>query len=68
MLDLKHPFFNPLWRRIVVVVLCLGWAVVEVLGGSPGWAVVFAGIGLFAAYQFFVGWTPVAPKDDTKKG
>jgi len=25
LLDPAHPFFAPLWRRIIIVVLTLGW-------------------------------------------
>ena len=26
MKDVDHPFFRPLWRRIALVAVCLGWA------------------------------------------
>lgn len=52
--DVQHPFFAPLWRRIAVVVLCLGWAVVELIMGSSGWAILFGAVGLYCAWQFFV--------------
>lgn len=54
--DLQVPFFRPLWRRVVTAGLPLIWAVVEVLGGSTGWALLFAGAGLWAGYQFFIAW------------
>lgn len=25
MFDLRHSFFNPLWRRVLTVALALGW-------------------------------------------
>lgn len=61
MFDLDHPFFVPLWRRIAVVVVCLGWAGFELATGSPGWAVLFGGLGVFAAYRFFVTFDPRPP-------
>lgn len=64
MFDLQVPFFRPLWLRIAVVVVCLGWAVFEFMSGSPGWAMLFAAAGLWSAYQFFVIWTPA--KDDER--
>ena len=58
MFDLDHPFFRPLWLRIVIVALCLGWALFEIATGAPFWAILFGAIGLFAAYRFFVTFNP----------
>lgn len=56
--DLDHPFFKPLWLRVVVVALCLGWAVFEFTLGSPGWAMLFGAVGVYSAYRFFVTFAP----------
>jgi hypothetical protein len=64
--DLQDPFFKPLWLRLLVVAICLGWAIFEALTGSTTWAVVFATAGLWSAYQFFVVWSP--KNEDTDKG
>ncbi len=56
--DFDHPFFRPLWIRLLVVALCLGWAAFEFASGSPGWALLFGGVGLLAAYRFFVAFDP----------
>lgn len=56
--DLQDPFFKPLWLRLLVVAICLGWATFEALSGSVGWAVPFAAAGLWSAYQFFIVWRP----------
>jgi hypothetical protein len=66
-IDGSHPFFRPLWRRIAVVVFCLGWAVVEFATLSPFWGVIFAGIGFWSAYEFFIatdGGGGTGTKDD----
>lgn len=64
MFDLQQPFFRPLWIRVIIVVVALGWAAVEGLVGSPGWAVLFAAAGLYAGYEFFLNWHP---KDDDER-
>ncbi|MEZ5723384.1 MAG: hypothetical protein R3D59_18855 [Paracoccaceae bacterium] len=68
MFDLQVPFFIPVWRRVVTVGVALGWAAFEFLTGSPGWALLFGGAGLYAFYGFFVAWDPekakAADKDD----
>ena len=57
-LDLDHPFFRPLWIRVLVVVLAGGWAVLEFVTGSPLWGVLFGAIAAYAAWGFFVDFNP----------
>lgn len=57
-LDVQHPFFRPLWRRVAVVAVCLGWAVFEIVTGSPFFAILFGSVGLYCAYQFFIVFNP----------
>ena len=52
--DFDHPVFDPLWVRVVVVLLCLGWGGFEVWNGTYGWAALFTGLGLVAGHHFFV--------------
>ncbi len=52
LLDPDHPFFRPVWVRVAVVGLALLWAVVELVFGSPGWAMLFAAAGLYALWIF----------------
>jgi hypothetical protein len=67
---LRHPFFIPLWRRIVTVAVCLGWATFEFVGGSPTWGLLFGGTGVLAAYGLFVGFDPaeIRAKAEKDKG
>ncbi len=64
---LRQPFFIPVWRRVATVAGCLGWALFEFTMGSPGWGVLFGGIGLFSAYGFFVGFDAQAIRDKAEK-
>jgi hypothetical protein len=59
--DFNHPFFRPLWIRVLVVALCLGWAAFELLSGNPFWAILFGGIGAAAFWGFFVNFNPREP-------
>lgn len=58
LIDASHPFFRPLWRRIAVVAACLGWALIEIITGSPGWAMLFGAAGLYAAYVLLIASQP----------
>ena len=68
-IDVQHPFFIPMYRRVLVVVFCLGWAVFEFVGGSgsPFWGILFGGMGLFCAHQFFIAFNPVLEPKPTDK-
>ena len=57
--DLRHPFFEPLWRRVATVAACVGWAAVEFAIGNHMWALLFLGIGAYAGRQFFIDWKPM---------
>ena len=57
-LDTDHPMFRPLWVRLLVVAVCLGWAAFEFIDGSPFWGVLFAALGVYAAWSFFVAASP----------
>jgi hypothetical protein len=40
-----------------------GWVVVELVTGSPGWAILFGSLAAYCAYQFFVVFNPDDYKD-----
>jgi hypothetical protein len=56
--DFDHPFFRPLWLRVVVVGFCLAWTGFELVSGSPGWGMLFGAIGVYAGYRLFVTFAP----------
>ncbi len=65
--DLQNPFYRPLWLRLLIVICCLGWAVVELMQGAVFWAILFGAIGIYAAQQFFIAFDPGSedrPADD----
>lgn len=68
MFNLRTPFFNPLYRRVLTVALALGWAVVEALGGSVGFAMIFAAMGIYAAWQLLFAWAPQPETEDETDG
>ncbi|MCP4073079.1 MAG: DUF3329 domain-containing protein [Hyphomicrobiales bacterium] len=55
--NLQQAFFLSIWRRLLVVVVCLGWAGVEFATAAPFWGMFFGGLGIYAVWQFFFdGW------------
>jgi hypothetical protein len=65
-LDTDHPMFRPLWVRVLIVALCVGWAAMEfgllgflgLPGGSPFWGMIFLALGAYAGYGFFLDFPP----------
>lgn len=53
-LDRNDPFFRKTWVRWICVVLPMGWAGVELWNNSPSWALMFAALGGYAAYELFL--------------
>ena len=53
-IDTGHPMLRPLWVRILLVAISLGWAVFEFTGGSAAWGTLFLALGLYAAWAFFL--------------
>lgn len=62
MKDVDHPFFRPLWRRIALVVACLGWAGLEFYGGSPNWGMIALAFAAYGAWQYL--WLYKPSKDE----
>ncbi len=52
--DFDHPFFKPLWVRIVVFGICFGWGLFEFTTGNALWGVLFCAMGLWAGHSFFI--------------
>jgi len=62
--DLRHPFFAPLWRRVLTSGLVAAWAFVELLAGNPGWAALCGAILVWTVYAFFIVFDPADYKDN----
>lgn len=56
-LDQKHPFFQPLWRRIVIVGLVAVWLGFEVIyTQSTLWMSVATVMLVYGIWTFFLNW------------
>ncbi len=58
MIDPSHRFYRPLYVRIAIVALCLGWAIVEATTGEPIWGVAVGAVGVYAAWMLLLNYTP----------
>lgn len=64
LLDTNHPFFKPLWIRLLVVAVTAGWALFEFQSGSIVWGMVFLVFAVLSAYGFFINFDP----DEKERG
>jgi hypothetical protein len=56
-----HPFYKPLWRRVVIVIVVALWAAFEFYMGQRGlWLWIAIGALAYAVYTFLLTF----PKDD----
>jgi hypothetical protein len=65
--DKDHPWFRPLWRRVLVVAICFAVALWDLSNGEFVWALIFGGLGGYAVYIFFIAWNRDAPAGETPK-
>ena len=65
--DVQHPIFRPLWLRVLIIFICFAWGTYELTLGNYFWVLLFAGCGLYLAYEWLVAFNPEDPdeKDDT---
>ncbi len=67
--DLAVPFFLPMWRRVLTVIVSKLWAMVELANGETLWALLFAGLAGIAIWQFVTAdWAKVAAQAQDDAG
>ena len=64
MQDSRNAFFQPVWRRMAIVVACAGWAMLEWISGQTGWATIAAAVTIYGAWSFFIAWKEPPRKPD----
>lgn len=65
-LDLRHPFFLPLWRRVAVTGALMSWTGVEMTVGSPLFGVLVGALAVYCLYHLFWRFDPKAFGDKNK--
>lgn len=58
MFDTAHPWFRPLWVRVLLLAVTGGWGLLELVSDSPGWAVLFLGIAGWVIWALFLTYEP----------
>lgn len=65
MIDVNHPFYRPLWRRIAIVGSTYLWTAFELFVSKSGfWLAIAGGLAAMTTWYFLIGWKdpPDSPK------
>lgn len=52
----SEDFFRPFWRRAAIVAACAAWAVIELVYGQIGWAMLAGAATLYGIWSFFIAY------------
>ena len=66
-IDPDHPFYRPLWIRLLIVLFCAVWTVVEFLGKQTLWGMIFLAITAYASAALLIFYRP-SEKGEAKAG
>lgn len=58
-----YLFMQPLWRRIVLLLVCLGWAAMEWWGGAHFWGSLAIAVTGYVVWRYFLRFEPPADLD-----
>lgn len=57
----SHPFFDPLWRRIVLVAAIVAWSLTEFYFQSYTWGMLVGAFAAYGAWTYLVSYVPSPP-------
>ena len=66
--EAEHPFYRPLWVRIVLTTVLSLWCLVEWMNDQPFWGLLTGAAALWAVWTFFITYRPdetPSPSDKT---
>lgn len=59
-IDPDHPFYRPLWKRLLIVGSCALWTTVEFLNGATTWGMIFLAVTAYTSATLLVFFKPKA--------
>jgi hypothetical protein len=60
-IDPDHPFYRPLWRRLLIVASCGLWTGVEFWNGASTWGMIFLAVTAYTAATLLIFFKPTPP-------
>lgn len=62
LIDPNHSAYRHLWVRVLIVVVCFGWAIVEFTTGDAFWGMLAGGAGVYSFYMLIWAFDPKPPE------
>lgn len=54
----EHPWLDPLWRRIALVLFCCFWTGVEFYNQNQTWGIIVALVSAYAFWSYLISYRP----------
>ncbi|AHK45150.1 hypothetical protein OV14_3939 [Ensifer adhaerens OV14] len=76
LIDPDHAFYRPLWRRVLIFLVCAGWAALEFYHDQPFFSIIALAIAAYVGSSLLLFYKPTdktagaegsASKDETPK-
>ena len=65
MSDRSHPWYAPLYRRVLIVAVCFLWLVIEAFSEPSAWRIIAFAALTYAIWAFL--WKYEPPKETSGK-
>lgn len=62
--DVDHPMLRPIWVRLAIVIICLGWAAIEFSAQNGFWGVLFGASGAYCLWALLLNYPPNKGADE----
>ncbi|MDO9414934.1 hypothetical protein [Pararhizobium sp.] len=60
LIDPDHPFYRPLWVRLLIVGFCTAWTAMEFYQRQPFWGMIFLAVAAYTACVLLIFYKPPA--------
>ncbi len=51
--DFDNPIYKP-WVKVLILVVCFGWGIIELSAGNAFWAAIAIGLGAYCVWGFYI--------------
>lgn len=63
-IDPDHPFYRPLWKRLLIVGSCALWTAIEFWNGATTWGMIFLAVTAYTSATLIVFFKPKTASTD----
>ena len=67
LIDPAHPFYKPLWVRLLIVGSCTFWAIFEAVRGDPFFMIIMGALAIYSGRVLLLNYKPPAEETTVSK-